>query len=129
MAYAGGYAGGYADTIAPPADQGTGYKIQHPIYRQPVRTVGRAKIRLRVTIVTWGAEAHQTIHHTLAAAAATQGAGETRATTLIGGDMRLRHAMATTTTRAELGTHIGDPREDDRRIALYLAALLEQRDP
>jgi len=129
MAYAGGYAGGYADTIIPTAGTGTGYKVQHPIYSQPVRTVGRAKKRFRVTILTWGAEAHNSTSLMVAAAGATSGTGKARAETLIDGDMRLRHGHARTRSRAELGTHIGDPREDDQRIALMIAALQEQQEP
>jgi hypothetical protein len=134
MAYAGGYAGGYADTLVPPATGADlqGYYPPRPNYPQAVRTTGRARIRLRLTILTWGAEAHQTVRHTLAAAAASEGTGTARAHTTVDSDLRLRHGTATVTTRAELGTHIGDPREDDRFVARCLAALLddlEQQEP
>lgn len=58
MAYQGGYAGGYADTIVPPApaDQGTGYKIQHPTYQQTTRHATRTRYRL--TIIGWGVIEH-----------------------------------------------------------------------
>lgn len=131
MAYSGGYAGGYADTLVPPTPPavepgGGGYQY---LTRPAVRRKGRARIRLTVTVLTWGAEARHSTRHTIAAAALTEGTGTARAMTTINGDMRLRHGMARTTTRAEFGTHIGDPREDDRFIALCLAALLEDETP
>lgn len=130
MAYAGGYAGGYADTIVPPAPtpQPAGGGYQYLPARPASRRKGRATIRLRVTILTWGAEAHNTAHLTLAAASQTAGGGETRATTLIDTGMTLRYGHATGIFRAELGTRIADPHEDDRRIAHMVAALLEHQE-
>ena len=127
MAYHGGYAGGYADTLVPPAppEQGTGRGGRYIPPYQPARIRGRAKIRLRVTILTWGAEAHFATRHTLAAAALTTGEGATRAVTTIDGDLRTRHAAAATSSRADYETHIGDPHEDDDIVRLVVAALLE----
>jgi hypothetical protein len=127
VAYSGGYQGGYADTLVPPGPPvvepgGGGYQY---LTRPASRRKGRARIRLTVTVLTWGAEARHSTRHTIAAAALTEGTGTARATTHIGGELRLRHGTATTRTRADLGTHIGDPKEDDRLIALCLAALLE----
>jgi hypothetical protein len=116
----GDLSGGSIPTAAIP---GGGYAVR-PTYQQPVRIRGRAKKRLTVTVLTWGAVATGRTQHILAAAALTTGEGATRTTTHVGGDLSTRHGHAAATSRADLQTHLGDPREDDDLILAGLALIL-----
>lgn len=132
MAFALGFAGGFADTaLAPIETPGGGFA--GPIWspnREPARPAhreGRSTLRLKVTITTWGTEGAQRTRHTMAAALLTHGEGTTRTHTTISGDLLARHGHATATSRTDIRTHVGEPREDDLVVLLAAAFLLSEQ--
>jgi len=132
MAYAGGYAGGYADAAVvtpeqPPVGGGFAAPVWSPAHPgRPRHREGRSVLRLKVTILTWGTEGVQRTHHVMAAALLASGQGETRTSTTISGDLLARHGHATTTSRTDILTHVGEPREDDHLVLLAAALLLSE---
>lgn len=129
MAFALGFAGGFADEVVvePPPPPVVAPISGGPLWvpdRRSIRREGRATLRLKVTVVAWGSEGGQRRRHTIAASLRTRGNGGTRSSTRISGDLLTRHGHATTTSRTDVLTHVGDPREDDQIILLAVAALL-----
>jgi len=137
MAYAGGYAGGYADAVvAPPVSPpvvgggfaGPVWSPDRPAPLQGLHREGRSTLRLTVSAYAWG-HGEQRSRQTIAAVAVTQGEGTTRTRHQIGGfDLLARNGHARGTTRADVLTHAGDPREDDELILTAAALLLSEFD-
>jgi len=131
MAYAGGYAGGYADTAVLPAPTPGGgfagpvWTPAHPA--RPRRLEGRSVLRLKVTVTTWGTEGAQRSRHTMATAVLTHGEGTTRTRTTVSGHIGNRHGHAKATSRTDIRTHVGEPREDDLVVLLAAAFLLSDQ--
>lgn len=133
MAFGGGFVGGFADTDVvvpppPPPPLVVGGPVWTPATRPAaLRRQGRATLRLKVSVVTWGAEGTHRTRHIVAPALIAEGTATSRSRSVVVAGSSTRHGQASMPARARILTHVGDPREDDQIILIAVSALLSGR--